>query len=103
MAHAFPVIILSVYTKPDGQRAYKGHCIHFSQDIQQLVDTLARYPRELLDIVITVKNGDNTSKDLTVCCEKVLLALHWLVEYNSVYKDITIDYNYLASLPPEGI
>ena len=31
MAHAFPVI--SVYTKLGGQKAYKDHCINFSQDI----------------------------------------------------------------------
>ena len=64
---------------------------------------MPRYPAELPVVVITVKNGDNTSKDLTVCCEKVPLALHWLVEHNPVYKDITIDYNCLASLPSEGI
>ena len=49
IAHAFPVI--SVYTKPGSQRAYKVHCINFSQDIQQLGDTLPRYPRELPVIV----------------------------------------------------
>lgn len=31
MAHAFPVI--SAYTKLGGQKAYKEHCINFSQDI----------------------------------------------------------------------
>jgi len=53
IARAFPVI--SVYTKPGGQRAYKGHCINFSQDIQELADTLPRYPKELPIIVVTVK------------------------------------------------
>ena len=33
IAHAFPVI--SVYTKLGGQKAYKGHCINFSQDIKE--------------------------------------------------------------------
>ena len=38
-----------------------------------------------------------------MCHEKVSLVLHWLVEHNPVYKDITIDYNCLVSLPSEGI
>ena len=37
IARVFPVI--SVYTKPGKQKAYKGHCINFSQDIQQLADS----------------------------------------------------------------
>ena len=45
IAQVFPVI--SVFTKPGGQKAYKGHCINFSQDIKQLADSLPRYPREL--------------------------------------------------------
>ena len=36
--HVFPVI--SVYTKPGGQKAYKGHCINFFQDIQALANSL---------------------------------------------------------------
>ena len=40
IAHAF--LVISVYTKPGGERAYRGHCIIFSQDIQQLTDTLPR-------------------------------------------------------------
>lgn len=42
IARAFPVV--SVHTKPGGQRAYKSHCINFPQDIQKLADTLPRYP-----------------------------------------------------------
>ena len=33
IARIFPVI--SVYTKPGGQRAYKGHCINFPQTVYQ--------------------------------------------------------------------
>jgi len=43
IARVFPVI--SVYTKPGGQKAYKGHCSNFSQDIQELANSLPRYPR----------------------------------------------------------
>ena len=45
IARVFPVI--SVYTKPGGQKAYKGHCINFSQDIQELANSLPRHPNQL--------------------------------------------------------
>jgi len=97
----FPVI--SVYTKSGGQKAYKGHCINFSQDIQELANSLPSYPSELPVVVVSVKGKDNTYKDLTVRCEKVSCALHWVVQHNPVYNDITIDYELLALLPYDGI
>ena len=101
IARAFPVI--SVYTKPGGQKAYKGHCINFPQDIQELADTLPRYPKELPIVVITVEGKDNTTKDLIVRRQRVSMALQWLVKHNPVYKNISIDYTCLSSLPTEGI
>ena len=101
IARVFPVI--SVYTKPGGQKAYKGHCINFAQDIKQLADSLPRYPSDLPVIIVSVKGKDNTFKDLTVRRDKVSCALQWLIKHNPVYKCITIDYCCLASLPTEGI
>jgi len=101
IARAFPVI--SVYTKPGGQRAYKGHCINFPQDIQELADTLPRYPKELPIIVITVEGKENTTKDLILRRQRVSMALQWLVEHSPVYKSIKINYSCLSSLPSEGI
>ena len=28
-------LVIYVYTKPGGQKAYKGHCINFSQDTKR--------------------------------------------------------------------
>jgi len=53
IARVFPVI--SIYTKPGGQKAYKGYCINFSQDIQEFANSLPRYPNELSVIVLSVK------------------------------------------------
>ena len=100
-ARVFPVI--SVCKSQVGQKAYRGQCISFSGDIQQLVDLLPKYPRELPVIVVSVIGKDNTFKDLTVRREKVSCALHCLVQHNDVYKDVTIDYDSLDSLPSEGI
>ena len=101
IARVFPVI--SVYTKPGGQKAYRGHCINFCQDIQQLADSLPRYPKDIPVIVVSVIGKDNISKDLIVRRQKVSSALHWLVLHNPVYKEITIDYECLEFLPVEGI
>ena len=46
---------------------------------------------ELPIIVMTVKGKDNTNKDLIVRRQKVCMALQWLVEHNSVYKNIKTD------------
>ena len=95
--------MISVYTKPGGQKIYKGHCINFSQDIQQLADSLPRYPSVLPVIVVSVKGKDDVFKDLRVRRKAVSTALHGLVQYNPAYKDVTINYDCLASLPLEEI
>ena len=101
IARVFPVF--SLYTKPGGQRAYKGHCINSPQNIQHLADSLPRYPKQLPIIIVRVNGKTNSSKDLTVRREKVSSALHWLIKHNPVYQDIKIDYNCLAALPLKGI
>ena len=101
IARVFPVI--SVYTKPGGQRVHKGRCINFPHSIQHLADNLPRYPKQLPIIIVRVNGKTNSSKDLTVRREIVSSALHWLIKYNPVYKDVKIDYNCLAVLRLEGI
>ena len=101
IARVFPVI--SVYTKPGGQRAYRGHCINFPQEVEEIFHTLPRYPNELPVIIVAVDVRDNVSKDLIVRREKVSAALHWLVKHNPAYKDIQINYECLAQLPLEDI
>lgn len=101
IARVFPVI--SVFTKPGGQRAYRGHCINFPQEVQQLFYALPRYPKELPVIIVAVDGRDNVSRDLIVRHEKVLSALHWLVRHNPAYKDVEINYECLAELPLEDI
>ena len=95
IARVFPV--MSVYTKPGGQRAYRGHCINFPQEVQQLFYTLPRQPKELPVIIVTVDGKNDMSKDLIVHREKVSYALHWLVSHNPVYRDVQIDYECCSS------
>ena len=97
------VPVMSVYTKPGGQRAYTGHCINFPEEVQQLFYTLPRQPKELPVIIVTVDGKNDMSKDLIVRRENVSYALHWLVSHNPAYRDVQIDYECLAQLPLEGI
>lgn len=97
------VPVMSVYTKPGGQRAYRGHCINFPEEVQQLFYTLPRQPKELPVIIVTVDGKNDMSKDLIVRRENVSYVLHWLVSHNPAYRDVQIDYDCLAQLPLEGI
>ena len=69
------------------------------QDVQQLADVLPRCPKDLPVIIFTVNGNDNQSKDFHVRKQKVSDALHWLVENNPLYKNITIDHVQLNALP----
>ena len=73
IARVFPV--MSVYTKPGGQRAYRGHCINFPQEVQQPFYTLPRQPKELPVIIVTVDGKNDMSKDLIVRREKSIVCL----------------------------
>lgn len=99
----FPVI--SVYTKPEGQKAFRGYCSNFSHDIQQLCDILSKYPVELPILVVLGKGKENTctSNDLIMWHGNFSSVLHWLVQHNTAYKDITLNCDCLATLPSEGI
>ena len=39
--------IMRVYIKPGGQRGYAGHCINLPQKVEELANTLPRYPKEV--------------------------------------------------------
>lgn len=103
IARAFPQ--MSVYLKPGGQRAYKGHCITFPQNIYQLASILPRCPKTLPIIVFSSFSNrkNNMSKDFIVRREKVAKALNWLILNNPLYKDVHVDKNVLNDLPTNGI
>ena len=54
--------IMSVYVKPGGQRAYKGHCINLPQNIQQLTDRLPHYLKDVSVIIVRMKGKTIPSK-----------------------------------------
>ena len=94
IAQALP--IMKVYIKPGGQRRYSGHCIDMPQQVNELANTLPRYPKNIPLILITMK-------DVIVRKAKVERALLWLIKHNPLYQDITIDKNSQNQLPTEGV
>ena len=77
---------MRVHVKPGGQRVYKGHCINLPQNITEFANSLPHYPKDIPIIIVKVKGKDNSTRDVTVRCQKVLNALLWLVQHNPHYK-----------------
>src|SRR2546430_12407002 len=90
IAQVFPVV--SVYTLPGGQHAYRGNIINFPQDVQEFAARLPHDPK-LLDLLIVRRYSDDRSnfRDFHVRREKVTQALIWLKNNNKFYCDIVID------------
>ena len=95
--------IMSVYVKPGGQRAYKGHCINLPQNIQQLADCLPHYPKDVPVIIVRMKDKNNTFKDVIVRGQKVQDALNWLTAHNPHYRAVKINQHSPNPLPENGI
>ena len=91
--------IMSVYRLPHGQYGYSGHILNLPQDLTSFVNSLPRCPLTL-DVIIVRREGMSAShRDFKVRRSNVLRALHWLIEHNTYYSDITIDHDVLSRLP----
>src|SRR5688572_5607366 len=101
IAQVFPVV--SVYTLPGGQHAYRENIINFSQDVREFMARLSRDP-SLLDLLIVQRYSEDGSnfRDFHVRRERVMRALYWLKENNKFYHDIDIDNEILQTLPENG-
>src|SRR5947209_1838584 len=101
IAQVFPVI--SVYTLPGGQHAYRGNIINFPQDVQEFASRLPHDPSSL-DLLIVRRYSEDGSnfRDFNVRRGKVTRALHWLKENNKLYSEIDIDDEILQTLPENG-
>ncbi|CAH3129130.1 unnamed protein product, partial [Porites lobata] len=67
---------------------------------------MKEYNNRKKDVATGSKTISREEEQNTVMKEdhaKMSCALHWLVQHNPVYKNITIDYDCLSSLPSEGI
>ena len=77
-----------------GQLGSQGHVCSFSLDISEVCKTLPRFPADV-KVLKVVKNfqldeGEIGTKAFYIRENEVLSALHWLKEYNILYRDIEI-------------
>ena len=90
------------YHLPHGQYRYSGYVIILPQDFTTFANSLPRMPSDL-DIIIVRKEGINQSHcNFHVRRSVVLHALRWLLQNNTYYHNINIDYDALLLLPENG-
>ena len=65
MLIAWALPIMKVYIKPGGQRGYSGHCINMPQEVNELANTLPRYPRNI-PLILICMHGKDMIKDVVV-------------------------------------
>ena len=78
-----------------GSYGSKGHVCSFPQDIQYVCNVLPRVPSNISVVKVIKEFTDSKSNDtqrltFRIRRQKVLNALRWLKQFNSEYKDITI-------------
>ena len=80
-----------------GNVGYKGHCVCFPQDLNQVCESL---PRTKTDVIRVIKKYIQSNEEVIthfkVRKSKVMTALIWLKAHNKYYKDITIDESNLS-------
>jgi hypothetical protein len=91
--------------KGAGYRGSRGHFVALKQDPNDLLkilptqSLLAHISNTVSWETETPPSGDNLARFCSVGKNKVLLALLWLCATNSVYKEVTIDYEPLDLWP----
>ncbi|KAK3911389.1 ATP phosphoribosyltransferase [Frankliniella fusca] len=99
LSRVHPVISLLRVKKL--QYKYKGQVINFTQDVQEVADSLPYLVKDLSNIVVIKLNNHVRLKDFVIRKDKVLNALLWLKRNNPQYFDLKIDMSALNTLPDD--
>ena len=94
--------IMSVYRLPHGQYGYSGHILNLPQNVISFINNLPRCPATINVIIVRKEVTAPTHRDFRVCRLVVLRALHWLMEHNIYYSDVTIDHSIVSQLPNDS-
>lgn len=81
-----------------GQYGFKGQAILFAQDIFEVSDKLPHMlPRSVEDsgIVVVTECLENLNviREFSISRTRLFDAIHWLIDNNPLYRDVTIDHN----------
>lgn len=91
------------------QPALKGNCITFPQNISNIAISLPLSPNELAASIKIIFIGASKPsryhlrKVLTVRRKRILDALNWLKNNNTLYSHISLDKHIIAALPDDDI
>ncbi|KAK3931635.1 ATP-dependent DNA helicase [Frankliniella fusca] len=94
--------VISLYRVKKLQYKYTGQVINFTQDVQNVADSLPHLLKDLSNVVVVKLNEEIHLKDFVVRKQKVLNALIWLKNNNPQYSDIHIDTLSLDELPTDS-
>lgn len=76
--------------------AHKGNVISLHRDLNEVVKLLPRRPTDLNLIFVRSPGLNGTTRTFTARPNVLRNALEWLKKHNPHYRDIQIDYSYLA-------
>jgi hypothetical protein len=96
-------------TSPANYRALRGHFIIIPQDPKPLLQILPSPDLQFAELIKVFWLGNRPPSDddlqpfLLVRKNKVLAALQYLVQYNPLYQDVTINYSAVHEWPEDFI
>ena len=83
---------IPVFHMSKGHTGFKGHCVCFIQDTQEVCNELPRKKCHMVRIIKHVdERGISMTKNFTVNKDRVICALKWLKIHHRYYKDIKIE------------
>ena len=93
---------INIHMLKHGGIASSGHCVTFSQEINEPAKIFPRLPKEINIIKVRKQGRGDSSKDFRVRRYKIQAALTWLKCNNPAFQDIQISQERLQMLPMDG-
>ncbi|CAF0995789.1 unnamed protein product [Brachionus calyciflorus] len=99
------LVIMSVFRLPGGAVTSRGFCANFTQNIQPIVTTLPRLPKNLPILILKKKDQLNKTRHFIVNKNRVMICLQYLCKNNPQYiaYGIKFDENILDLIPENDI
>ena len=94
--------VINIHMLKHGGIAANGHCVTFTQNVNEPAQILPQLPKDIKIIRVRRKGANDTSKDFNVRRSIVEKALNWLKKNNEAYQDIIISQDRLNDLPEDA-
>ncbi len=93
---------MSVHLMKHGGMSASGHCVTFTQAVDEPAKIFPRLPKEIHMLKVRRRGKNNSCKDFQVNRKRVENALNFLKSNSPAYQNITIDQDRLNLLPENG-